>query len=74
MELLLPITEKRNGDIKAINIAVGIKHRTSNGYNKSNGLCPILNTASVILTGVIDAHDHKAVAMLDIGKMFVRKK
>ena len=71
MAFLVFITEKRNGDIKAINVAVGINHRTYNGYNNRNGSSPTLNTDSVFLAGVIDVHDHRAVAMLDTGNAFL---
>ena len=65
MALLLFVTDKRNRDIKERNAAVGIKNRTYNGYDKSNGSSPTLNTDSVILSGVIDANNHRGVAMLD---------
>ena len=66
-----PPSEKRNGDIKSRNVAVGIKNRTYNGYDKSNGLSPTLNTDSVILSGVIDANNHRGVAMLDTENDFL---
>ena len=59
--LLLFVTEKRNGDIKARKVAVGGNHRTYHGYDNSNGLSPKFNNSSVFLTGVIDAYDHRAV-------------
>ena len=34
---MLFITEKRNGDVKARKVAIGSKHRTYDGYDKSNG-------------------------------------
>ena len=37
----------------------------------SNGLSPTLNTDSVILTGVMDLNDLRAVAMLDIDNAFL---
>ena len=52
---LLMITEKRNGDIKARQVADGSKQRTYNGYDKSDGSVPAVMTDSVIITGVIDA-------------------
>ena len=58
-------------DIKAWKVAVGNKHITYNRYNNSNASSPTLNTESVFLTGVIDAHDHRAVSMLDIENAFM---
>ena len=71
MDLLIFITEKRNGDIKARKVDVGSKQRTYNGYDKRNGSSPTVNTDSVFLTGVIDTHEHRAVAMLDIDNAFL---
>ena len=34
-------------------------------------MSPTLNTDSVFLTGVIDVHDHRAVAMLDTDNAFL---
>ena len=71
LALLIFIKEKRNGDIKAINVAVGTEHRTYNGYDKRNGSSPTLNTDSVFITGVIDMHDHSSVTMLDNENAFL---
>ena len=56
IESLLFVTEKRNGDIKARNVAGGSKQRTYDGYDKKDGASPTVLTESVFLTGVIDAH------------------
>ena len=72
--MLLFITEKRNGDIKARKVAVGSKQRTYNGYNKSNDSSSTLNNDSVFLTGVIDAHERRALSMLDIDNDFMHTK
>ena len=71
LDLLLFITDKRNGYIKAREVAVGSKQRTYNGYNKSNGTSPTVDTDSVFLTGVIYLHGHRSVAMLDIENTFL---
>ena len=71
LDSLLFITEKRNEDIKARKVAVGSKQRTYDGYDKSNGLLLTVNTDSVFLTGVIYAHERRAVAMLDIEDAFL---
>ena len=49
---LLFATEKRNGDIKAQNVADGSKQRTYKGYEKKDGASPTVLTESVFLTGV----------------------
>ena len=71
MASLLFIIEKRNGDIKARKVAVGSKKITYGGYDKSDGSYPTVNTDSVFLTGVIDAHYQRSVSMLDIENVFM---
>ena len=71
MASLLFVTEKRNGVIKVIKVAVGSKQITYDGYNKHNGLSPKVNTDSVLLTGLIYAHEHRSVAVLDIENYFL---
>ena len=68
---MLFITEKRNGDVKARNVAIGSKQRMYDGYNKRNGSSPTVNTASVFITGVVDTHECRAVTMLDIKNAFL---
>ena len=53
---ILFITEKSNGDVKTRKVAIGSKQRTYDGYYKSNSSSPTVNTDSVFLTGVVDAH------------------
>ena len=53
---MLFITNKRNGDVKARKLAIGSKQHTHDGGNKSNGSSPTVNTNSVLLTVVVDAH------------------
>ena len=64
MYSLLLITENRNKDTNARKVDVGTKQRTYNGYDKSNGLSPTVNTDSVFLTGVIYDHERRAIEML----------
>ena len=71
MASLLFVTEKRNGVIKEIKVAVGSNQITYDGYNKHNGSSPKVNTDSVFLTEVIDAHYHRNVEMLDIENYFL---
>ena len=63
---MLFITEKRNGGMKEKKAAIGSKQRTYEGYDKRNGSSPTMNTDSVFLTGVLDAHEQRAAAILDI--------
>ena len=68
---LMFITEKRNGDIKARKVAYGSNQRTYNGYYKSDSSSPTLLTDSIFLTGVVDTHEKKAIAILDITNAFL---
>ena len=68
---LMFITEKRNGDIKARKVADGSKQQTYNGYDKSDGLLQTVSTESIFLTGVVDAHEKRAIAILDIANAFL---
>ena len=74
LDSMLFITEKRNSDVKARNVVIGIKNRTYDRYNKSNGSYPTVNTDSVFLTGVVDAHERRAVAILDIQNGFLHSE
>ena len=71
---ILFITEKRNGDVKARNVAIGSKKRTYDGYDNSNGSYPTVNTDSVSLTGVVNAHERRAVVILDIKNAFLHSE
>ena len=68
---MLFITEKINGDVKARKVEIGSKHLTYDGYNKSNGSSLTVKTDSVFPTRVVDAHERRAVAMLDIKNAFL---
>ena len=65
------ITENRNGYIKARKVADGSKQRTYDGYNKSDGLSPAVSNDSIFLTGVVDACEKRAIAILDIANTFL---
>ena len=69
---LLFITEKRDDTIKARLVGDGSKQRTYDGYDKSKGSSPACATDSIFLTGVIDARERRAVAMLDIENSFLQ--
>ena len=71
LRLLLMITEKRNGDIKARQVADGSKQRTYDRYNKSDGSSPTVMTDSVIITGVIGAKEGRAVTVVDVNTVFL---
>ena len=71
LALLMFITEKRNGDIKARKVADGSKQRTYDRYDKSDGSSPTVATDSIFLTGVIDAYELLAIAILDIANAFL---
>ena len=68
---LFVIAEKRNGDIWARNIIDVSKHRTHDGYDKSDGSSPTVITIIVFLTGVLDAAEKRAVAIIDISNAFL---
>ena len=65
------ITEKRNGDIKARKVADGSNQWMYDGYNKSDGSSPTVLTDSNFLTGVVDAHEKREIAILDIANAFL---
>ena len=71
LALLLFITEKRNGDIKARKVADGSKQRTYDGYDKSDGSSPTVALDSIFMTGVIDAKEMRAITILDIANAFL---
>ena len=68
---LMFITKKRNGDIKARKVADNSNQRTHDIYDKSDGSSPIVATDSIFLTGVIDAKEQRAIAILDISNAFL---
>ena len=68
---LLFITQKINRDIKERKVDVGRNQKTYDGYNNINGQSTTVNTDSDFITGLIDAHDHRAVEMLDIDNAFI---
>ena len=65
LESLLFITEKRNGNIKARQVRDGSKQRTYDVYDNSDGSLPIF------LTGVVDARERRATAILDVANAFL---
>ena len=65
------ITENRNRDIKARKVADVSKQRTYAGYDKSDGSSSTVATDRIFLTGVIDAKEQQAIAILDIANSFL---
>ena len=71
LEALCLITEKRDGRIKGRKVAVGSKERTYDGYDMSDGSSPTVQTDSITLAGVIDAHERRDTATMDIGNAYL---
>ena len=68
------MTEKRDGAIKARQVADGSKQRTYDGYDKKDRASPTVLTESVFLTGVIDARERRAQAIIDVANAFLQAK
>ena len=49
------------------------KQRTYGGYDNLDGLSPTISTDSIFLTGVVDAHEKQAIAILDIANAFLHR-
>ena len=47
------------------------KQRTYDGYDNSDGLSQTVSTEIIFLTGVVDAHEKLAIAILDIANDFL---
>ena len=71
LALLMFITEKRNGDIKARKVADGSKQRTYDGYDRSDGSLTTVATDGILMIGVIDVKEMRAIAILDIANAFL---
>ena len=69
---LLFVTEKRNEDIKPHNVADGSKQRTYEWYDEKDGASATVLTESVFLTGVISAHERRALAVIDVANAFLQ--
>ena len=68
---LVCIVEKRTGDIKARKCVVCSKQRTFPGYVKSEWASPTVSTDGVIITSVIEAHQGRDVAVVDLPNAFL---
>ena len=68
---MLFITEKSNGDVKASKVVIGSKQRTDYRYDKINVSSVTVTTDSVFLKGVVDSHERRSVAILNIQNAFL---
>ena len=68
---LLFLKKKRDGELKSRMCANGSKQRTYDGYDKNDAASPTAATESVFITGVIDALEGRAVAILDLPGAFL---
>ena len=74
LSALFFLTRKRDGRLKGRKCAIGSKQRTYEGYQKSDGTSPTVSTDGVIMTSVIDAHEKRDVAIVDIPGAFLNTK
>lgn len=79
LESMMKITKKRkdetgNHNIKGRMVADDSKQRSYEGYEKSDGSSPTARTDSVIVTGVVDAHEHRNVAIINAQNTFVQSE
>ena len=70
LKLLMCLKEKRNKDVKGRGCADGRKQR--NHYDKDEATSPTVALESVLLTSVIDAHERRDVAVVDIPGAFLQ--
>ena len=68
LESMINVTKKRADEeghckIKSQMVADDSKQRSYEGYEKSDGSSPTARTDSVIMTGVIDAHEGRNIAI-----------
>jgi len=68
---LVFIDEKRNGVIKARKCAVDSKQWTFPGYVKSEWASPTVSTDGVIITSMIEAHQGRTLAVVDLPNAFL---
>ena len=76
---MIKATEKRADEeghhkIKSRMVADGSKQRSYEGYEKSDGSSPTARTDSVIMTGVVDAHERRNIAIIDVENAFLQSE
>ena len=79
LESMIKVTEKRADEeghrkIKSRMVADGSKQRSYGGYEKSDGSTPTARTDSVIMTGVVDAHERRHIAIIDVENAFLQSE
>ena len=79
LESMIRVTEKRadeegHSKIKSRMVADGSKHRSYEGYEKSDGSSLTARTDSVIMTGVVDAHEGRNIAVIDVENAFLQSE
>ena len=79
LEPMIKVTEKRADEeghckIKSRMVADGSKQRSYEGYEKSDGSSPTARTDSVIMTGVVDAHERRNIAIIDVENAFLQSE
>ena len=79
LESMIKVTEKLADEeghrkIKSQMVADGSKQRSYEGYEKSNGSSPTARTDSVIMTGVVDAHERRNIAIIDVENVFLQSE
>ena len=72
LESRIFVTEKRNGDIKARNVADDNNQRTYDGYDTADGSSPMVVTESIFMTEVVDSKEKRSVAVLDTTNTFLQ--
>ncbi len=66
MRSLCLLTEKRDGTIKAREVADGSSQRRRPGYKKEDSASPTVATEFIFTTGAIEAHKGRKVNFYDI--------
>ena len=66
MHSLCLLTKKRDGTIKAREVADSSSQRRRPGYKKEDSASPTIATESIFITGAIEAHEGRKVNCYDI--------
>ena len=80
LESMMKITNKgidaetSERKIKGRQVEDSSNQRSYDGYEKSNGSSLTARTDIVIMTGVIDAHQRNAIAVIDVQNTFLQSK
>ena len=79
LEFMIKVTEKRADEeghrkIKSRMAADGSEQRSYKGYEKSDGSSPTARTDSVIMTGVIYAHEGRNIAIIYVENAFCSQR